>query len=80
MRLKGVGRVGSAHSSARILSVGFEAPQDRQDPTETRYVFARRLEEVGEDELVSLVREVARDGPSGRTQAGGLNKEAATGV
>ena len=60
MRLKGAGRVGSAHAGARILSVGFEAPRDRADPAETRYVFARRLEDVGEDELLSLVREVAR--------------------
>ena len=60
VRLKGAGRVGSAHAGARILSVGFEAPQDRADPAETRYVFARRLEDIGEDELLSLVREVAR--------------------
>lgn len=60
VRLKGAATVGSGHAGARILSVGFEAPEDRADPVETRYVLARRLEEVSEDELLTLVREVAR--------------------
>lgn len=60
VRLKGAATVGSGHAAARILSVGFEAPEDRADPVETRYVLARRLEEVSEDELLTLVREVAR--------------------
>ena len=37
----------------------FEGPEEGADPAETRYVLARRLEDVGEDELLSLVREVA---------------------
>ena len=60
VRLKGAATVGSGHAGARILSVGFEAPEDRANPVETRYVLARRLEEVSEDELLTLVREVAR--------------------
>lgn len=60
VRLKGAATVGSGHAGARILSVGFEAPKRRADPDETRYVLARTLEDVGEDELLSLVREVAQ--------------------
>ncbi len=60
VRLKGAATVGSGHAGARILSVGFESPKRRADPDETRYVLARTLEDVGEDELLSLVREVAQ--------------------
>lgn len=61
IRLKGAATVGSGHAGARILSVAFEGPEKRTDPAETRYVLARRLEDIGEDELVSLVREVAHN-------------------
>ncbi|MCY4571733.1 MAG: hypothetical protein OXF01_02935, partial [Gemmatimonadetes bacterium] len=59
VRLKGAATVGSGHAGARILSVAFEGPEKPAGPAETRYVLARRLEDVGEDELLSLVREVA---------------------
>lgn len=75
VRLKGAATVGSGHAGARILSVGFEAPKRRVDPDETRYVLARTLEDVGEDELLSLVREVAQrpdatPEPAGRGRRG----------
>ena len=58
---KGSGRVGyGCGAGARILSVGVEAPGDRENPVATRYVLARRLDDVAEDDLVSLVREVAQ--------------------
>ena len=60
VRLKGAATVGSGHAGARILSVAFEAPGGATDADETRYVLGRSLEDVGEDELLSLVREVAR--------------------
>ena len=56
---KGSGRVGYGRKSgARILSVGVEARNDGENPDATRYVLARSLNDVAEDELVSLVREV----------------------
>ncbi|MYG81927.1 MAG: hypothetical protein F4187_09295 [Gemmatimonadetes bacterium] len=60
LRVKGSASVGTGGAGARILSVAFEAPGDRKDPEATRYLLARDLRDVGEDELVSLVREVAR--------------------
>ncbi len=58
---KGAARIGSGRGSGiRILSVGVEAPGNRENPRATRYVLARSLDEVAEDALVSLVREIAR--------------------
>ena len=72
VRLKGAATVGSGHAGARILSVAFEGPEERADPAGTRYVLARRLEDVAEDELLSLVREVAHkpDATSGPARRG----------
>ena len=72
VRQKGAASVGSGYATARILSVGFEAPGKQRGTSETRYVLARRLEDVGEDELVSLVREVAQhpDATSGHSARG----------
>ncbi len=56
---RGSGRVGYGRGTgARILSVGVEARHDGDSPDATRYVLARSLNDVSEDELVSLVREV----------------------
>lgn len=59
MQQKGSSRIGYGRGSgARILSVGFEARTDGENPDATRYVLARSLNDVTEEELVSLVREV----------------------
>lgn len=73
VRLKGSATVGPGHARTRILSVALESPEGRADAVETRYVLARRLEEVGEDELLSLVREVAR-GPEAPSGTGGRER------
>lgn len=58
---KGSARIGCGRgSSARILSVGVEAPEDPENPGATRYVVARSLDDVAEDDLMSLIGEVAR--------------------
>ena len=57
--VKGSGTVGSEIGrSARLLSVGFEAPGERANPEGTRYLAAGRLEEVDEEVLRGLVAEV----------------------
>jgi len=57
--VKGSGTVGSeVGRSARLLSVGFEAPGERTNPERTCYVAAGRLEEVDEEVLRGLVAEV----------------------
>lgn len=72
--VKGAASVGSGHAGARILSVAVEGPGERADPDATRYVLARNLQEVDEDELVSLVREVARPpGPTSTQSVGRKN-------
>ncbi|MYC92274.1 MAG: hypothetical protein F4106_07780 [Gemmatimonadetes bacterium] len=59
VRQKGSGRVGYGRGSgARILSVSVEARHDGDGPGATRYVLARSLDDVDEDDLVSLVREM----------------------
>ena len=71
VHVKGSARVGSARGhGARLLSIGFEAPQGRSDPGCTRYLVATRLEDVAEDVLSGLVAEVshAPDGASGSTR------------
>jgi len=61
VRQKGAGRVGYGRGSgARILSVGVEARHDGDGPGATRYVLARSLNDVDEDDLVSLVREMTQ--------------------
>ena len=76
VRQKGSGRVGYGRGSgARILSVGVEARTDAENPDATRYVLAHSLDNVDEDELVSLVREVtqppdADSGPQSRERHG----------
>lgn len=60
VRVKGAANVGTGSAGARILSVAFEGPGEQKAREVTRYVLARNLRDVGEDELVSLVREVAR--------------------
>ena len=60
VRVKGAATVGTGNAGARILSVAFEGPGEQKNLDATRYVLARDLRDVGEDELVSLVREVAR--------------------
>ncbi len=70
VRQKGAGKVGYGGArgarGARILSVGVEARVDGEGPDATRYVLARSLSEVAEEDLVSLVREASRaPDPSG---------------
>ncbi len=61
LRQEGAGCVGyDRDAGATILSIGLESPGDREDASGTRYLLARNLADVAEEELVSLVREVAR--------------------
>ena len=61
LRQEGAGCVGyDRDPGATILSIGLEPPGDREDASATRYLLARNLADVAEEELVSLVREVAR--------------------
>jgi len=61
LRQEGAGCVGyDRDAGATILSIGLEPPDDREEVSATRYVLARTLDDVAEEELVSLVREVAR--------------------
>ena len=60
--VKGSGTVGSGRGrSARVLSIGFEAPGERPDPEGTCYLVANRLEDVDEEVLRGLVAEVDRN-------------------
>ena len=71
LRQEGAGCVGyDRDSGATILSIGLEPPKDRDERSATRYVLARALDDVAEDELVSLVREVAR-APNAESKAAG---------
>lgn len=71
LRQKGAGCVGyDRDSAATILSIGLEPPGNRDDPSAIRYVLARTLDDVAEEELVSLVREVARAPDAGTKGAG----------
>lgn len=72
VRVKGAASVGSGNAGARILSVSVEGPAERSDPDETRYVLARDLQDVGEEELASVVRELAgQPGPTPTQSEGG---------
>ena len=60
--VKGSAAVGSGREQgARILNICFEAPGERPDPEGTRYLVANRLEDVDEDVLRALVKEVHRN-------------------
>ena len=61
LRQEGAGCVGyDRDAGATILSIGLEPRSDTDDVLATRYVMARSLDDVAEEELVSFVREVAR--------------------
>lgn len=61
LRQEGAGCVGyDRDAGATILSIGLEPRSDAADVLATRYVMARSLDDVAEEELVSFVREVAR--------------------
>lgn len=61
LRQQGAGCVGyDRDAGATILSIGLEPRRNADDVLATRYVMARSLDDVAEEELVSLVREVAR--------------------
>ena len=61
LRQEGAGCVGyDRDAGATILSIGLEPRSDADDVLATRYVMARTLDDVAEEELVSFVREVAR--------------------
>lgn len=69
IRVKGAATVGTGSAGTRILSVAFEGPGEGSDPRLTRYVLARDLHDVGEEELVSLVREVSEQPAPGSTRS-----------
>ena len=58
---KGAGRVGYGGGyGPRILSVGVQSTADRREVGGARYLVGRTLADVAEEDLVSMVREVAR--------------------
>lgn len=76
LRQEGAGCVGyDRDAGATILSIGLEPRSDGDDVLATRYVMARSLDDVAEEELVSFVREVARaPDPVGKPSRG-ANRE-----
>lgn len=76
LRQEGAGCVGyDRDAGATILSIGLEPRRNADDVLATRYVMARSLDDVAEEELVSLVREVARAPDPGRKASPGARRE-----
>lgn len=76
LRQEGAGCVGyDRDAGATILSIGLEPRRGADDVLATRYVMARSLDDVAEEELVSLVREVARAPDLGRKGSPGASRE-----
>ena len=76
LRQEGAGCVGyDRDAGATILSIGLEPRRNADDVLATRYVMARSLDDVAEEELVALVREVARAPDPGRKASPASRRE-----